>query len=151
MGLFNLRKNKRYNHSGRYTEDVSYLGKHSVPRKGIKGAALKDLVFLHKDGVKFYRNRINTYLKKGMIQAEAEAKAMEDFKDFHYRSVGAVPIKMKSKFDEFRTTVGDNNSFRKKFRNAVEDYKNGADNSVRKRLIIIFIILIALFLMLFLI
>jgi hypothetical protein len=91
MGLFNLRKNKRYNHSGRFSEEKSYVGTHAKPRK------------------------------------------------------------IKSQFDEYRTTVGDNNSFRKKFRNAVEDYKNGADNSVRKRLIIIFIILIALFLLFFLI
>ena len=91
MGLFNLRKNKRYNHSGRFSEEKSYVGTHAKPRK------------------------------------------------------------IKSQFDEYRTTVGDNNSFRKKFRNAVEDYKKGADNSVRKRLIIIFLVLIALFLMLFLI
>ena len=91
MGLFNLRKNKRYNHSGRFTEEKSYVGTH------------------------------------------------------------AKPIKIKSQFDEYRTTVGDSNSFRKKFRNAVEDYKKGTDNSVRKRLIIIFIILIALFLLFFLI
>ena len=91
MGLFNLRKNKRYNHSGRFTEEKSYVGTHAKPRK------------------------------------------------------------IKSQFDEYRTTVGDSNSFRKKFRNAVEDYKKGADNSVRKRLIIIFLVLIALFLMLFLI
>lgn len=59
--------------------------------------------------------------------------------------------KIKSKFDEYRTTLGDNNSFRKKFRNAIEDYKKGNDNSVRKRLVIILAILITLFLMFFLI
>ena len=91
MGLLNLRKNKRYNHSGRFSEEKSYVGTHAKPRK------------------------------------------------------------IKSQFDEYRTTVGDSNSFRKKFRNAVEDYKKGTDNSVRKRLIIIFLGLIALFLMLFLI
>ena len=91
MGLLNLRKNKRYNHSGRFSEEKSYVGTHAKPRK------------------------------------------------------------IKSQFDEYRTTVGDSNSFRKKFRNTIEDYKKGTDNSVRKRLIIIFLILIALFLMLFLI
>ena len=91
MGIFKLRKNKRYDHSGRFSEEKSYVGTHAKPRK------------------------------------------------------------IKSQFDEYRTTVGDSNSFRKKFRNVVEDYKNGADNSVRKRLIIIFIILIALFLLFFLI
>ena len=91
MGLLNLRKNKRYNHSGRFSEEKSYVGTHAKPRK------------------------------------------------------------IKSQFDEYRTTVGDSNSFRKKFRNAVEDYKKETDSSVKKRLIIIFLILIALFLMLFLI
>ena len=92
MGLFNLRKNKRYSYSGRFNEE-----------KIIDGS---------------------THQK---------------------------PKKIKSKFDEYRSTVGDNNSFRIKFRNAIEDYKSGSDNSVRKRLIIIFLTLIALFLLLFLI
>ena len=91
MALFNLRKNKKYNYTGRFSEEKTYVGTHAKPKK------------------------------------------------------------IKSKFDEYRSTVGDSNGFRKKFRNAVEDYKKGADNSVRKRLIIIFLVLIALFLMLFLI
>ncbi|MAU25538.1 MAG: riboflavin synthase subunit beta [Flavobacteriaceae bacterium] len=91
MSIFKLRKNKRYDHSGRFSEEKSYVGTHAKPRK------------------------------------------------------------IKSQFDEYRTTVGDSNSFRKKFRNAVEDYKKETDSSVKKRLIIIFLILIALFLMLFLI
>jgi len=89
MGLFKLRKNKRYNHSGRVSEEKSYVGTHAKPRK------------------------------------------------------------IKSQFDEYRSTVGDSNNFRKKFRNTVEDYKKGTDNSVKKRLIIILIILIALFLLAF--
>ena len=91
MGIFKLRKNKRYDYSGRFSEEKSYVGTHAKPKK------------------------------------------------------------IKSKFDEYRSTVGDSNSFRKKFRNAIEDYKKGTDNSVRKRLIIIFLVLNALFLMLFLI
>ena len=59
--------------------------------------------------------------------------------------------KIKSKLDEYRTTLGDNNSFKKKFRNAIQDYKKGSDNSVRKRLVIILTILITLFLLFFLI
>ena len=91
MALFNLRKNKKYNYTGRFSEEKTYVGTHAKPKK------------------------------------------------------------IKSKFDEYRSTVGDNNSFRIKFRNAIEDYKSGSDNSVRKRLIIILIILIALFLLIFLI
>ena len=84
MGLFKLKKNKRYSYSGRYSEDNSYLGKHSVPKK------------------------------------------------------------IKSKFDEYRTTVGDDNSFRKKFRNAVNDYKKGSEKSTRNRLVIITLILVSI-------
>jgi hypothetical protein len=91
MALFNLRKNKKYNYTGRFSEEKTYVGTHAKPKK------------------------------------------------------------IKSKFDEYRSTVGDNNNFRIKFRNAIEDYKSGSDNSVRKRLIIILIILIALFLLIFLI
>ena len=91
MGLFSLRKNKKYNYTGRFSEEKTYVGTHAKPKK------------------------------------------------------------IKSKFDEYRSTIGDNNSFRIKFRNAIEDYKKGSDNSVRKRLIIIFITLIALFLLFFLI
>jgi len=91
VGLFKLKKNKRYSYSGRFSEDTSYVGKHSVPKK------------------------------------------------------------IKSKFDEFRTTVGDDNSFRKKFRNAVEDYKRGSEKLVRTRLIIITLILLSLILVFFLI
>jgi len=91
MALFNLRKNKKYNYTGRFSEEKTYVGTHAKPKK------------------------------------------------------------IKSKFDEYRSTVGDNNNFRIKFRNAIEDYKSGSDNSVRKRLIIILTILIALFLLIFLI
>ena len=89
MGLFKLKKNKRYSYSGRYSEDNSYLGKYSIPKK------------------------------------------------------------IKSKFDEYRTTVGDDNRFRKKFRNAVNDYKKGSEKSVRIRLLIILSILVSLFLLFF--
>ena len=82
MGLFSLRKNKRYNYAGRFSEEKTYVGTHAKPKK------------------------------------------------------------IKSKFDEYRSTVGDSNSFRKKFRNAIEDYKKGTDNSVRKRLIIIWHLLL---------
>ena len=91
MGLFKLKKNKRYSYSGRFSEETTYVGKHSAPKK------------------------------------------------------------IKSKFDEFRTTVGDDNSFRKKFRNAVEDYKRGSEKSVRTRLIIITLILLSLIMLFFLI
>jgi len=91
MGLFKLKKNKRYSYSGRFSEEVNYLGKHSVSKK------------------------------------------------------------IKSKFDEFRTTVGDDNSFRKKFRDAIDDYKKGSEKSIRNRIFFIFLTLATFFLLFFLI
>ena len=89
MGLFKLRKNKRYSYSGRFSEQHLSNDKSTVPRK------------------------------------------------------------IKPKFEKFRTTVGHNNSFRKKFRNAVNDYKKGSEKSVRIRLLIILSILVSLFLLFF--
>jgi hypothetical protein len=90
MGLFKLRKNKRYSYSGRFNEEKLI------------------------DGSTHHKHR-----------------------------------KIKSKFDEYRSTIGDNNSFRDKFRLAINDYKRGSDFSVRKRLILIFTILTSLFLLFF--
>ena len=68
MGLFKLRKNKRYSYSGRFNEEK-------------------------------------------LIDGSTHQK---------YR-------KIKSKFDEYRSTIGDNNSFRDKFRLAINDYKRVSD------------------------
>ena len=91
MGLFKLRKNKRYSYSGRFSDQLASNGKSTVPRK------------------------------------------------------------IKPKFEDFRTTVGHNNSFRIKFRNAINDFKKGSKKSVRVRLLIIFIILIFILLLFFVI
>ena len=91
MGLFKLRKNKRYSYSGRFSEQHSSSGKSSAPRK------------------------------------------------------------IKPKFEDFSPTVGYNNSFRKKFRNAINDFKKGSEKSVRVRLLIIFIILVFMLLLFFVI
>ena len=91
MGLFKLRKNKRYSYSGRFSEQHLSNDKPTVPRK------------------------------------------------------------IKPKFEEFRTTVGDSNSFRKKFRNSINDFKKGSEKSVRVRLLIILIILVFILLLFFVI
>tara|TARA_B100000941_G_scaffold249924_1_gene195976 strand:+ start:525 stop:800 length:276 start_codon:yes stop_codon:yes gene_type:complete len=91
VGLFKLRKNKRYSYSGRFSEQLSSNAKSTVSKK------------------------------------------------------------IKPKFEDFRTTVGHNNSFRQKFRNAVNDFKNGSENSVRVRLLIILSILTFVLLLFFII
>ncbi len=91
MGLFNLKKNKRYNYTGRFSHDSTHYGKSTNPKK------------------------------------------------------------IKSKFDDFRTTIGNDNGFRNKFRNAINDYKRGTDNSVKKRTATILFLLIIFTLIFFLI
>ena len=91
MGLFKLRKNKRYSYSGRFSEQHSSSGKSSVTRK------------------------------------------------------------IKPKFEDFRSTVGYNNSFKKKFRNAINDFKKGSEKSVSVRLLIILTILVFVLLLFFVI
>ena len=53
---------------------ISYLLK-----IGFTPTQLVDNFAIAAGGAPFYRNRLNTYLKKGMSQTEAEAKAWEDF------------------------------------------------------------------------
>ena len=90
MGLFKLRKNKRYSYSGRFNEEKLI------------------------DGSTHQNNR-----------------------------------KIKTIYDEYRSTIVDNHSFRDNILLAINDYKKGSDFSVRKRLILIFTILTSLFLLFF--
>jgi hypothetical protein len=55
---------------------ISYLLK-----IGFTPTQIADSVAIASGGAAFYRNRINTYKKKGFDQAEAEAKAWEDFSE----------------------------------------------------------------------
>ena len=91
MGLFKLRKNKRYSYSARFSDQHSSSVKSTVPRK------------------------------------------------------------IKPKFEDFRSTVGNDNSFRKKFRNAISDFKKGSEKSVRVRLLIILVILVFMLFLFFVI
>ena len=91
MGLFKLRKNKRYSYSGRFSGQHLSNDKSTARRK------------------------------------------------------------IKPKFEEFRTTVGHNNSFRKKLRNSINDFKKRSEKSVRVRLLIILIILVFILLLFFVI
>jgi len=48
---------------------------------GFTPTQMADSFAIASGGATFYRNRINTYKKQGLSQAEAEAKAFEDFRD----------------------------------------------------------------------
>ena len=55
-------------------------------------------------------------------------------------------LKIKPKFDEFRTTLGSNGGFKNKLTKALNDYNNKSEKSVKIRLLIITSILIFIFL-----
>ena len=48
---------------------------------GFTPTQLADSFAIASGGATFYRNRLNTYLKQGLTQAEAETKAFEDFSE----------------------------------------------------------------------
>jgi len=56
------------------------------------------------------------------------------------------PYEIKHKFDEFRTTVGENPSLKQKLNKALADYKNNSDKAATKRFLIIFGVLVLIFL-----
>lgn len=56
------------------------------------------------------------------------------------------PFEIKHKFDEHRTTVGNNRGLKTKLKNALDDLKNNPDNAVNKRVLIIIGILVLIFL-----
>jgi len=59
----------------------------------------------------------------------------------------ANPFEIKHKFDEYRTTVGNNNGIKSKFVNAINDYKTNKNNEANRRVLIIVAILIVVFLL----
>lgn len=56
------------------------------------------------------------------------------------------PYQMKHKFDAFRTTIGNNNGLKTKFKKAVNDFKSNPNSEANKRTLIIFAILLFIFL-----
>ena len=48
---------------------------------GFLPTQIGDNIAIATGGATYYRNRINTYLKQGLSQKEAEAKAFTDFQD----------------------------------------------------------------------
>ncbi|TXE09916.1 riboflavin synthase subunit beta [Seonamhaeicola algicola] len=63
----------------------------------------------------------------------------------YYKGEGN-PYEIKHKFDEHRTTIGNNNGIKAKFNNALNDYKYNPDKEADKRVLIIIGILVLIFL-----
>ncbi|PIB32402.1 riboflavin synthase subunit beta [Gaetbulibacter sp. 5U11] len=69
-----------------------------------------------------------------------------DYTPRFYKGEGN-PFEIKHKFDEHRTTVGDNPNLKQKFNNAIEDLKNNTDKTANRRIVLIVAILVFLFLL----
>jgi len=52
-----------------------------ILKKGFLPTQIADSFAIASGGATFYRNRVNTYLSEGMTQADAEAKAFQDFRE----------------------------------------------------------------------
>lgn len=69
------------------------------------------------------------------------------YKPRHYNFDGdGSPFTMGHKFDEFRTTVGDNKGLKGKFKTAWAELRQSSDRNANRRLIVIIAVLILLFL-----
>ncbi len=65
----------------------------------------------------------------------------------HYESNGeSSPFAMGHKFDQYRTTVGDNQGLKGKFKTAWADLRQSSDKTANRRLIVIVAILVLVFL-----
>jgi hypothetical protein len=56
------------------------------------------------------------------------------------------PFEIKHKFDDYRSTIGTNNSLKGKVNNAFVDYKQNPDRLANRRVLIIIAVLIIIFL-----
>ena len=72
-----MEQNLRLRLSGAKNTPRALLGK--LLELGFLPTQIGDNFAIATGGAPFYRNRINTYLKQGMTQKEAESKAWIDF------------------------------------------------------------------------
>jgi hypothetical protein len=69
------------------------------------------------------------------------------YKPRHYEFDGdGSPFTISNKFDQFRTTVGDNKGLKGKFKTAWADLRQSSDKTANRRLLLIIAILVLIFL-----
>lgn len=68
-----------------------------------------------------------------------------DYKPRYYKGDGN-PYQVKHKFDDFRSTVGKRKGLKKKFTDALDEFKSSEHGGFNKTIIIIIVILVLLFL-----
>ncbi len=68
----------------------------------------------------------------------------------YYKNEGeGSPFEIKHKFDDYRTSVGENKNMKQKFTSAWDEFKNSPDKAVNRRVLFISIILAFLILWFF--
>ena len=68
-----------------------------------------------------------------------------DYKPRYYEGEGN-PYQIGHKFDEFRTTVGDNKGLKSRFKKAIAEFKNSEGRSINKTILVIVAVLVFAFL-----
>jgi len=68
-----------------------------------------------------------------------------EYKPRYYKGEGN-PFEIKQKFDQFRNTTGKNKNLKQKFTDAVEELKNSDSKGTNKRILIITVVLVLIFL-----
>ena len=64
----------------------------------------------------------------------------------YYKGEGS-PYEIKHKFDDFRTTVGDNKNIKERSVGAIDELKHNPDQAANRRILIIVAVLVFLFLL----
>ena len=80
----------------------------------------------------------------GLIKLKKNKKY--NYKPRYYKGDGN-PYELKHKFDAYRTTVNPAKGLKGKFNAAIDDYKNNPDDNVNKRVLLIVVVLVFLFLL----
>jgi len=83
----------------------------------------------------------------GILSRRKNKKFNYQPRHYEYDGEGS-PFAMESKFDKFRTTVGENNNLKAKFKLAWSDLRQSSDRNTRLRLITIISVLLLIFLFL---
>ncbi|TYB70501.1 riboflavin synthase subunit beta [Bizionia gelidisalsuginis] len=66
----------------------------------------------------------------------------------YYKSNGeGSPFEIKHKFDDYRTTLVGNKNIKQKFTSAWDEFKNSPDKAVNRRVLVIGLVLVFLFLL----
>ncbi|MDN3665969.1 riboflavin synthase subunit beta [Algibacter miyuki] len=81
----------------------------------------------------------------GILKAKKNKKFSYTPRYFDDKGEGN-PFEIKHKFDEFRTTVGENKGFKAKLNHALSELKDNRDKEANRRILVIAAVLVLIFL-----